>query len=118
MKRTLKVLGILLGLAAIVIGGFAAFIALRGIPDYDPQMPEAVASLKVAPDSTRIERGAKIATLLCNECHKSPDGRLIYRSENNANSLKFSLLNQQLPPGAYVVKVYSRKVHSLQLIIQ
>jgi hypothetical protein len=48
----------------------------------------------------------------------SPDGRLIYRSDNNANSLKFSLLNQQLPPGAYVVKVYSRKVHSLQLIIQ
>lgn len=77
MKRTLKVLGILLGLAAIVIGGFAAFIALRGIPDYDPQMPEAVASLKIEPDSTRIERGAKIATLLCNECHKSPDGRLI-----------------------------------------
>lgn len=45
-------------------------------------------------------------------------GRLVYRSDNNAKGLKFSLLNQQLPSGTYVIKVHSRKVYTLQLIIQ
>ncbi len=46
------------------------------------------------------------------------EGRLIYRSENNAREMKVALLHQQLPPGTYMVKVYSRKLYTLQLIIQ
>lgn len=46
------------------------------------------------------------------------DGRLIYRSTANAESMQFNLLNQQLPTGTYVVKVYSRKLYTLKMVIQ
>lgn len=77
MKRVLKILGILIGLLALGIGGFAAYIAIKGIPTYDVTIPAEVASLKAPTDSAHVARGAKIATLLCNECHKGPDGKLI-----------------------------------------
>lgn len=46
------------------------------------------------------------------------EGRLIYRSPANPASLRFTLLNQELPSGAYVVKVYSRKLYTLKLVVQ
>ncbi len=76
MKRIFKILGILLLLVVVVVGGFAAYIAIRGVPDYDVNMPPELVSLKVQGDSIRVARGAKIATLLCNECHKGKDGIL------------------------------------------
>jgi hypothetical protein len=46
------------------------------------------------------------------------EGRIIYRSTSNAASMQFTLLNQQLPTGNYIVKVYSRKLYTLKLVIQ
>ncbi len=76
MKRVLKILGILIGLLALGIGGFAAYIAWKGIPTYDVNIPPEVASMQVPRDSAYVERGAKIATLLCNECHRGADGKM------------------------------------------
>ncbi|MFN0035802.1 MAG: c-type cytochrome, partial [Saprospiraceae bacterium] len=51
-----------------------------GIPTYTYAPTPDIANLKVAPDSIRVERGAKVATLLCNECHKdNATGRLTGR---------------------------------------
>lgn len=79
MKRTFKILGYLLGIVLLLIAAGAAFIGFRGIPTYKAEIPPQVAALKVSLDSTRIDRGAKIATLLCNECHKGESGRLTGR---------------------------------------
>ncbi|MBL7775746.1 MAG: hypothetical protein JNK89_07060 [Saprospiraceae bacterium] len=77
MKRILRILGAGLGVAVLLIGGFAAFIAIKGIPTFDVTIPAEIAALQVPRDSAYVERGAKIATLLCNECHRGADGRLV-----------------------------------------
>lgn len=48
----------------------------------------------------------------------SQDGRLLYRSTTNAGNQQFTLLNQQLPEGTYFVKVYSRKLYTLRMVVQ
>lgn len=79
MKRFLKILGITLGIIAILIGLFAAWIGIRGVPTYKAEIPPAMAALQAPRDSAHVARGAKIATLLCDECHKSPDGKMTGR---------------------------------------
>lgn len=79
MKRLFKILAYLLGTFIVLAGIGVAFIYFRGVPHYPYNPPAEVAALKVQPDSARIERGAKIATLLCNNCHTGQDGKLIGR---------------------------------------
>lgn len=70
MKKLLKIIGILLLVVAIGAAGFAAFIAIRGVPTYEvnvPQVPDVVITPK------RVERGAKIASMLCQNCHLNRD---------------------------------------------
>ena len=68
----LKIIGIGLGgLVSLLLVG-AAFIHFSGIPSYKNEAPE----LTVTPDSVRIAEGARIATLMCNGCHLSEDGKL------------------------------------------
>ena len=76
MKRLLKILGLILGAITVLLVSGAAFIGIKGVPTYKAEYPAALQSLKVQPDSVRVARGAKIATLLCNECHKGEDGQL------------------------------------------
>jgi mono/diheme cytochrome c family protein len=76
MKRLLKGLGFLIGALILFVIAGATFIWFRGIPRYDARIPESVARLNVPRDSAYVARGAKIATLLCNECHRSDDGKL------------------------------------------
>lgn len=76
MKRFFKILGITLGIIAVLIGCFAAYISIDGIPTYKADIPPAMAALQAPRDSAHVARGAKIATLLCNECHKNADGIL------------------------------------------
>ena len=66
MKKIFKILGIIVLIVAVLAGGFASFIALRGIPKYDVNIPD-IPNVEVTPH--RIERGAKIASMLCNNCH-------------------------------------------------
>lgn len=70
MKRLFKILAYLLGVLVLLFGAALAYLYLKGIPTYPYAPTPEIEALKVEPDSARVERGAKIATLLCNECHK------------------------------------------------
>lgn len=83
MRKILKVLGYLIGLIILLIGTAAAFIWFRGIPTYKADIPPHIASLQVPRDSALVERGAKIATLLCNACHQGEGGKLTGRQMND-----------------------------------
>jgi mono/diheme cytochrome c family protein len=72
MKKVLKVLGILLGLAVLLLAIGAAYIHFSGIPDYEVKPVE----IKVTPDSTMLAEGKRLATLVCNQCHMAPSGKL------------------------------------------
>jgi hypothetical protein len=65
MKRVLRIVFLPLGLVLLIVGGAAGFIYFRGIPTYTPQKID----LKVVSTSQRVERGLKLATMLCNSCH-------------------------------------------------
>ncbi|MBW7674960.1 fibronectin type III domain-containing protein [Chryseobacterium chendengshani] len=47
----------------------------------------------------------------------SAAGQLLYKSENVQNQ-RFSLVNENLPKGVYFVKVYTRKLFTLKLIVE
>ena len=66
MKKFLKILGVLILLVALIIGGFAAFISIRGIPKFEANVPE-IPKIEVTPE--RVEKGKKIESMLCNSCH-------------------------------------------------
>jgi mono/diheme cytochrome c family protein len=68
MKRALKIVGIVVGVVLLAAGGFAAKVAIGGVPNYEPGKVE----LKVEVTPERVKRGKKIANLLCAECHKDP----------------------------------------------
>jgi cytochrome c2 len=73
MKKVLRYLLIFIGILLIIAGGFAAFIAIRGIPSYTAEN----INLKIEPTPERIEKGHKLATMLCANCHlNSNTGRL------------------------------------------
>jgi mono/diheme cytochrome c family protein/cytochrome c2 len=69
MKKLLKILGIIILIVILAIGGFAAFISIRGIPKYEVNVPN-IPQVEVTPE--RVERGEKIASMLCRNCHFNP----------------------------------------------
>ncbi|MBK5284102.1 MAG: c-type cytochrome [Bacteroidia bacterium] len=82
MKKIFKILSILILLVIVIVGGFASFIAIRGIPSYDVNVPN-IPKVEVTPE--RIERGAKIASMLCRNCHFNPEtGKLTGRELKEA----------------------------------
>jgi mono/diheme cytochrome c family protein len=68
MKRALK--GIALVLAAVValIGGYATYVGISGIPRY----PARTIDLHVEATPERVARGRELALSLCADCHKNP----------------------------------------------
>lgn len=77
MKRVLKFLGYALGGVVLLIAGAAVYFQIKGIPTFEPGLPPQLAELKVPRDSAHVAQGAKIASLLCKECHLNPEtGRL------------------------------------------
>ncbi|MFA6261164.1 MAG: cytochrome c [Bacteroidia bacterium] len=72
MKKLLKILGVIIGLAVLVILGFMAYIGISGIPKYEPGKLE----MKVEATPERIARGQKIASVMCIECHANENGIL------------------------------------------
>jgi len=72
MKKALKIIGIILGVLVLVIIAFVSYIAIDGIPKYEPGKIE----MKVELTPERIEHGRKIASVLCVECHANDNGVL------------------------------------------
>lgn len=66
MKKFLKILGIAILVIALLIGACALFISIRGIPKYDANVPQ-IPNVELTPE--RVARGAKIASMLCQDCH-------------------------------------------------
>lgn len=68
MKRSLKIVGAVVGVLVALAGGFLLFVQIDGIPKY------AVEKVDVRIEATpeRVARGAKLASLLCAGCHMNP----------------------------------------------
>ena len=69
MKKALRYLLIIIAVLLVAVGGFAAFVALRGIPNYKAE--KLVLKVSVTPE--RIERGRQLSAMLCNDCHMDPN---------------------------------------------
>ncbi len=69
MKKVLRYLLIFLVVIVIAIGGFAAFVAIRGIPSGKAE----IVNLKVEVTPERVARGQKLSSMLCNNCHLDPN---------------------------------------------
>lgn len=73
MTRIFKFLFfIVLGILAILIIA-AAYIHFKGIPKYDPPK---IADISLSCDSIKTEEGARIAAMICKNCHLGKDGKL------------------------------------------
>src|SRR5262245_39288226 len=68
MRKTLRFLGIALLLLLVAAGGFAAYVAITGIPKYPPGKIER--RVEITPE--KVERGRKFAHLSCVSCHQDP----------------------------------------------
>lgn len=73
MKRIFKILAYAMGTVILLVGAFALYIQIKGIPKYPVEMPEAIRNMKVPVDSVRIAEGKRIGSMLCRECHYSPE---------------------------------------------
>jgi len=67
-----------IGVVILLAGLGATYIGIKGVPSYKSDIPSEIAGLQVPRDSVHVAQGAKIATLLCNECHKDHEtGKLM-----------------------------------------
>ncbi len=81
MKKVLKVLLVIVIVVAVLVGGFALFISMRGVPYYKAKDP----GIKIVSDSGRIERGRVLANMLCADCHMNPNTRKLTGYDMNPN---------------------------------
>ncbi|MCB0587658.1 MAG: c-type cytochrome [Phaeodactylibacter sp.] len=73
MKKILKIVVYIFGAIAILAGAVAAYIQFAPAPVYGEQhIPEI--TFESTPE--KVAEGARIASMLCNECHTGDDGRL------------------------------------------
>lgn len=72
MKRFLKWAGIAVAAVVIIIAAFLTYINFAGIPSYENNAP----NLKIEVTDARVEEGARIASMMCANCHRSEDRRL------------------------------------------
>ena len=73
MKKTLKVLGLILVALLLVAAGAASYVNVKGLPYYPK--PTLVLEVKATPD--RLARGARLAKMLCVTCHFDPATRVL-----------------------------------------
>lgn len=77
MKRIFKITGMLLLVVAGLLVVGAAYIEFKGIPEQTFAPTPEIASLHVPQgDTVMIQRGKKIASMLCAECHRGDDGKM------------------------------------------
>ena len=82
MKKLLKILGIVLGIVVLGAVAFVIFISIRGTGSHTVEVPDIP---KVEVTAERVERGEKIAAMLCKNCHLSAEtGKLTGRPMTEA----------------------------------
>ncbi len=72
MKKAFKILGIILGVIALLIAAFAAWVQLTPLPKFEPQSLD----ITVSRDSLSVARGRKVVETHCVGCHLGEDGKL------------------------------------------
>lgn len=77
MKKFFKWLGIILCALLLIITGVVLYIYFSDLPSYDV----AVRDVHVQSTPERVERGRKLASVLCMECHKNPETQLLTGNE-------------------------------------
>ncbi len=65
MKKVLRISLIIIVVLVILVGIFASYIALRSLPKYDVEK----IAVKIDYTPERIEKGTKLASMLCRSCH-------------------------------------------------
>ncbi|GAB3335765.1 hypothetical protein GCM10027299_45080 [Larkinella ripae] len=73
MKKVFKGIGLILGAVLLLVAGFCAYVALTGVPTYDPPI---LTEEKVDPTPARIARGEVIGQIQCMACHADNQNRL------------------------------------------
>ncbi len=77
MKKALKILGFAVLSIVALVGLGAAYIYFKGVPNYPFAPTPEIAALQVPKgDTVLIERGLKIASIMCKECHRGDDGKM------------------------------------------
>ncbi len=71
MRRLLKILGVLVAAAVVLVGGFLVYVQVDGIPRY----PVEKVTFRADPTPERLVRGKKLAGVLCASCHMDPTTR-------------------------------------------
>lgn len=67
MKKLFKVVAILVVIIIVFVGSFAGYVSLRSMPKY----PVTKLDIKVESSPARVEKGTKLASMLCKSCHYS-----------------------------------------------
>jgi len=71
MRKALRILSLLLLGVIVAAGAFAAYVAATGIPKYPPGRIDR--RVEITPE--KVERGRKIASVSCFNCHQNPTTR-------------------------------------------
>ncbi len=72
MKKPVKVLLLVLAGIAVIVLAIVIFISTAKIPEFEVEYPDL--SVEVTPE--RVAEGERIASVICMQCHASPDGKL------------------------------------------
>jgi cytochrome c2 len=92
MRKFLKVLLLIVAGLIVLVGLFAAFVAIRGIPKYTPEK----VTVKIDYTPARVAQGEKLASMLCVKCH--------YNEESH------KLTGKELSEVTQFGKIYSRNI--------
>jgi len=65
MRKFFRRLLVILVVIIILVGAFAAFISMKGVPKYQAK----TVALKIKTTPARVERGRQLSAMLCNDCH-------------------------------------------------
>jgi mono/diheme cytochrome c family protein len=65
MKKVFRYLLIFVLIVVVLVGAFASYVAIKGIPNYTAEK----VNLTVASTPERVAKGEKLASMLCKSCH-------------------------------------------------
>ena len=71
MKKVFRITLWIIGSIAALIGVTATYVGMKGIPTYPELAAQTPKDYKVVSTPERVQKGMKIASMLCNDCHTS-----------------------------------------------